>query len=248
MTDNVIHLEEDNKALKEYAQTKESMKARVIDLKNEKKKLEKDIRDWEKTDPTKTPHKEEELDKRYEQRKELDCQIIDAESDLKRLNRTRDDENEESIQAALHSVAENYIKKNPSAAYIIDQQQFMYIKEYSTTLEKQNVLMNYLDPAKFIEVLANDLGLCAWHLPQQRLKNLFNSLNRTFELSRYTLDNSRWGDSKVYLPLDHLREHFIDRVAVAEPIDKNMLAHFDCLMHSLSGGRDENLKISLALE
>jgi len=166
--------------------------------------------------------------------------LAELDQDLKALNRTREDENEEKTQAALHKVMTDWIDKDQSAAYVIEDQEFTFIREYSSIPDKQNVQLRRLEPARFQELLASELNLKTWHLPPHRIKDLFNDAGRTFHMSRYSIDPSRWKNNQVYLPITHMEQHFINKFpAEFNPADPD-LKYFDWLMYSLSGGKQEN--------
>ena len=163
--------------------------------------------------------------------------LAELEIDLKDLSRTRDDENEEKIQGALNAVALQWLKDNPSAGYIIGDEKFIYVENYSSSKEKMNVLVRELDPKVFCEELGNSLKIPSWHLPPQRLKHLFSEMDKSFNLSRYTIDPKRW-NHKVYSPIKNMVDFFIDK-DVGEEGEQHS-RYFDVLMYSLSGGKKEN--------
>ena len=162
--------------------------------------------------------------------------LTELELDLKALNRTKDDETEEKIQAALAFVASNWLPKHDTASYIISDEEFVFIEDFSDTPEKQNVLVRQMPPRAFIETLADDLKLKSWHLPVPRVKDLFNDFNRTYQMVRYSIDEQRW-NKHIYLPIRHMEKHFIDKV---ETTADDYSEFFDFLMYSLSGGKKEN--------
>lgn len=168
--------------------------------------------------------------------------LFDLEADFKDLNRTRDDETEEKIQAALHQVATEVIDKDPSVAYIIKDKEFITVVENSTVREKQNVTIDKYDPTSFIQLLAAQTKLKSWHLPVHRVVDLFNSRDRSYKMTRFTIDSARW-NKDVYQPIEKMREHFIDRLSLTTAEHETAAAnvhYFDWLMHSLSGGKEEN--------
>lgn len=164
--------------------------------------------------------------------------ITELESDLKALNHSREDQNEDEIQAALHQVS-TLMTKDQSMAYVIDDQKFIYIDDYATSPKKQNIQIRQLEANKFVELLANELKVKSWHLPAHRLKNLFNEMKRTYQLTRFSIDDSHWQYDKVYLPIQHMRPYFIDQLQVDETSDY-VINCFNTLMYSLSGGKKEN--------
>lgn len=199
------------------------------------KAAQKKLREIEKLNVEVITDKQQRIE---EQTKAIN-QLIDIQTelelDLKNLHRTRDDENEEKIQAGLHKVSE-WLKSNPSVAYVIERGDFVYVSDYSVAKEKPNVLFRYIEPNKFVEELAMGLGIKSWHLPPARVKDLFNSMNRTFQMSRFSIDERLWNDSKVYLPIKHMERYFIDKMEV----EGEHSEYFDWLMYSLSGGKLEN--------
>jgi hypothetical protein len=201
----------------------------------------KSYRDTEKLKLEDHPDKTEKLKNKFDEITALNERLFELEADFKELNRTRDDENEEKIQAALHVVAGNWIDKDPSAAYIIDEQEFTFIREYSSTGTKQNVQLRKMEPPRFVELLASELNLKSWHLPPHRVKDLFNDMGRTFHMSRYSIDPVRWKNNEVYLPIKHMEKYFINNMELnLEEQSKDDLRYFDALMYSLSGGKKEN--------
>lgn len=103
------------------------------------KQRQKELRGIEKLDiEVVTDKNERKLEKTREIQTLLDT-ITELEFDEKSLNRSREDQNEEMIQAALFKVAE-FLRKDNSMAYIIERGDFVYVDNYSVTPEKPNVL------------------------------------------------------------------------------------------------------------
>lgn len=189
------------------------------------------------------PDKSERIKNHYEDLEKLLSELAEAEQDQKDTNRTRDDENEEKIQAALNTVAQECVDCDPTVAYVIADDEFVFVTDYSSVPEKQNVQIRTMNPKQFVKVLAKELDLKSWHLPDYRLIDLFNSRRRTFELMRYSVDPSLWKQDKIYLPIRHMEQYFIDQVSFTPEqatAVANTVQFFDWLMYSLSGGRAEN--------
>jgi hypothetical protein len=218
----------------------EAIQKKIIATKTLKKDAERKLREIEKLNIETVEDKPQRLADQRDVINKLNNQLVELEIDLKSLTRTRDDENEEKIQASLHTVAENWIKTDTSAAYVVEDQEFVFIRDYSNDPAEQNVQLKRFEPARFVELLAADLGVKSWHLPTHRLKDLFNEHQRTFHMSRYSINASRWKNNHVYLPIVHMEKYFIDKMAVdVDPQDPD-LKYWDWLMYSLSGGRQEN--------
>jgi len=203
----------------------------------------KDLRKIEKLDIEVVSDKKQRYADKLKEIENLTANLVEYEIDLKSLSRTRDDENEEKIQAALNVVAQQYLDNDPSVAYIIADDEFLFIDDYSSIPEKQNVQVRNMPAKQFIKLLANELHLKSWHLPDYRVVDLFNNKNRTFQLKRYSIDPSLWQQDKVYLPIKHMEQYFIDRIQIPqdkEEMAMNGLEYFDWLMYSLSGGKKEN--------
>jgi hypothetical protein len=203
----------------------------------------KDLRKIEKLDIEVVTDKKQRYADKLKEIENLTANLVEYEIDLKSLSRTRDDENEEKIQAALNVVAQQYLDSDPSVAYIIADDEFLFIDDYSSIPEKQNVQVRNMPAKQFIKLLANELHLKSWHLPDYRVVDLFNNKNRTFQLKRYSIDPSLWQQDKVYLPIKHMEQYFIDRIQIPqdkEEMAMNGLEYFDWLMYSLSGGKKEN--------
>lgn len=169
--------------------------------------------------------------------------LADLEADLARLEKSKQDETEEKIQAALHVVASKYLAQKSSAAYIISDEEFVYAENFAETDEKLNVQLNKMTPARFVEQLAHELGLASWHLPPVRVKQLFSEMQRTFTMSRYSIDPERWGQNKVYLPIEHMQQYFISEMQLSaeqEQTAQESIKFFEWLMYSLSGNKREN--------
>jgi predicted RNA-binding protein len=200
-------------------------------LKQEQKKL----RGIEKLDIEVITDKNTRIAQQTENILKLNDAIAELEFDLKSYNRSREDENEEHIQAALFKVAE-WLKKDSSAAFVIERGEYVYVDNYSITPQKPNVLFRNIEPNKFIQELAVGLGIKIWHLPAPRVIDLFNSVGRTYHMSRYSIDSRLWNSSKVYLPIKHMEPYFINR----DEVEGEYSEYFDWLMYSLSGGKLEN--------
>ena len=136
------------------------------------------------------PDKSERIKNHYEDFEKLLSELAEAEQDQKDTNRTRGDEKEEKIQAELNIVAQECVDCDPTVAYVIADDEFVFVTDYSSVPEKQNVQIRTMNPKQFVKVLAKELDLKSWHLPDYRLIDLFNSRRRTFELMRYSVDPS----------------------------------------------------------
>jgi len=189
------------------------------------------------------PNKFKDRDTKIETIKNLTDKLIELELDLKGLQRSAADANEDNIQAALMEVDQRWIKRQPTAAYVINDQEFVFIKDYSSIPEKQNVQLRTMEPARFVELLANELDLRSWHLPPTRVKDLFNETGRTYQLSRYSVEPNIWNKDDIYLPIQHMEPFFINHAELNSEQQKfadESLGYFNMLMYSLSGGRAEN--------
>lgn len=222
--------------------TKRAIQSKIAATKNLISNTKKELRDAQKLPLEAHPDKPQRIETIENKIVVLQGALFDLETDFKDLNRTRDDETEEKIQAALHHVATEIIDKDPSLAYIIKDKEFMSIVENSTVREKQNVTIDKYDAASFIQLLAAQTKLKSWHLPTHRVIDLFNNCNRSYKMTRFTIDGARW-NKDVYQPIEHMREHFIDRLKLTTDEDEmasSNVHYFDWLMYSLSGGKDEN--------
>lgn len=222
--------------------TKRAIQSKIAATKNLLNAAKKDLRDAQKLPLESHADKPQRIKAAENNIATLQGSLFDLESDFKDLNRTRDDETEEKIQAALHHITTEVIDKDASMAYIIKDKEFITIVENSTVREKQNVTIDKYDPISFIQLLAAKTKLKSWHLPTHRVIDVFNSCNRSYKMVRFTIDNARW-DKDVYQPIAHMREHFIDKLrftAEEDELAANSVHYFDWLMYSLSGGKDEN--------
>jgi len=219
---------------------KEAIQKQIGATKILKKDAEKKLREIEKLNIETIPDKPQRVEEQKKVVNGLNDKLVELEIDLKNLNRTREDENEEKIQASLYTVAENWIKIDSSTAYVVEDQEFIFIRDYSNDPAEQNVQLKKLEPARFVELLAADLGVKSWHLPTHRLKDLFNEQNRTFHMSRYSINPSKWKNNHVYLPIVHMEKYFIDKMPVVLDLTDPDLKYWDWLMYSLSGGKKQN--------
>jgi hypothetical protein len=229
--------------VEQLEETKRKIQGEVAAAKELVKNAKKKYRDYEKLKLEDHPDKPEKLKTQQAEIEKYQQVLFEHEADFKELNRTKDDETEEKVQGALNKVAQDYVDCDPTAAYVIADDEFVFITDYSSVAEKQNVQIRTMPPRQFIQLLANDLNLKAWHLPAHRLIDLFNNKNRTFQLKRYSIDPSLWQGNKIYLPIRHMEQYFIDRIDI--PADQESfvtqgLEYFDWLMYSLSGGKQEN--------
>lgn len=158
-------------------------------------------------------------------------------------------ENAKAIYGALERVKNEWLNKNPSAAYIISDGEFIHIEDFSTARHDQNVQVRRYEPNKFAEYLANELKIPQWQLPVARIKQLYNECNRTFDLMRYSITEHKWTKQKTYLPIQHMEQYFINNFNITQhDLDAVGAAGepyhsiFDVLMYSLSGGKQENLE------
>jgi hypothetical protein len=219
---------------------KEAIQKQIGATKILKKDAEKKLREIEKLNIETIPDKPQRVEEQKKVVNGLNDKLVELEIDLKNLNRTREDENEEKIQASLYTVAENWIKIDSSTAYVVEDQEFIFIRDYSNDPAEQNVQLKKLEPARFVELLAADLGVKSWHLPTHRLKDLFNEQKRTFHMSRYSINPSKWKNNHVYLPIVHMEKYFIDKMPVVLDLTDPDLKYWDWLMYSLSGGKKQN--------
>jgi hypothetical protein len=236
MSENILEYD----PVEALAETKREIQVQIAAQKSLIASAKKTYRDIEKLKLEDHPDKTEKLKNKFDEITKLNEKLFDLEADFKELNRTRDDENEEKIQASLHTVAEHWIKNDSSAAYVVEDQEFVFIRDYSNDPAEQNVQLKKLEPARFAELLAADLGIKSWHLPTHRLKDLFNEQSRTFHMSRYSINPNKWKNLHVYLPIVHMEQYFIDKMPVVLDIKDADLKYWDWLMYSLSGGKKEN--------
>ena len=221
--------------VEQLAEVKEALSKQIASkkllLSMEKKKLTA----MQKLDVEVVTDKKEKIEEQFAVVSKCMDELASLEVDLKDLNRTRDDETEEKIQEALGIVTRNWLPNHDTAGYIMGEEQFVYIEDFSTVPEKQNVLLTEMAPRAFIEMLASDLGIKSWHLPIPRLKDLFNDHKKSYRMMRYSIDEQKWNQN-VYLPIHHMEKHFISNMKVEGEYSE----FFDCLMYSLSGGKKEN--------
>lgn len=238
--DNTSAMEMD--PVEQLEDTKRKIQGEVAASKELVKNAKKKYRDLEKLKLEDHPDKPEKLKLQQAEIERYQQVLFEHEADFKELNRTRDDETEENVQGALNRVSE-YIDCEPTAAYVIADDEFAFVTDYSSVAAKQNVQMRSMNPRQFIQLLSNDLNVKAWHLPSHRLIDLFNNKHRTFQLKRYSIDPSLWQQNKVYLPIRHMEQYFIDKINI--PTDQELfvaesIEYFEWLMYSLSGGKKEN--------
>lgn len=169
-------------------------------------------------------------------------EAIDQEKEEKKVQkkanskRGMEDASYEEIMASMGAIA-SWLPSIPSMAWIIQDQNFIFIDEYADSKEKQNVQVITHDMTKFKDYVANKLDLPYKTLMTNPIKELFNRSGRTYDLSRYSIDDKMWRASNVYLPIKFMEKYFINKVEVD---DKPYSHFFDVLMHSLSGGKAEN--------
>lgn len=96
--------------------------------------------------------------------------LTELEHDLKNLDKTRDDENEEKIQAALHQLKTKWLDVMTNSSYIIQDEEYIHIDDYSTDRRDQNVQIRKYKPKQFSEFLSKTLKVPSWHLPEIRVK------------------------------------------------------------------------------
>ena len=228
---------------KEIVELKKELQNKIVKVKNKIRQLNKELTKTQNLDSNIVADKQEILIKKQLELDTANEELVDLQSDLTDIKRNQQDEEDEHVEEALDKVRNTWIPGNKTGAYIIKDQQFVFIQDYSTVPEKQNIQICEYEPARFSELLAKDLGVKSWHLPPPKLKHLFNEMNRTFNFSRFSIDPSIWQRRDVYLPIQHMEPHFINNAKLtAEQIDEatSSLPFFDILMYSLSGGRAEN--------
>jgi hypothetical protein len=147
-----------------------------------------------------------------------------------------DDASYEEVMNTMSAI-QSWLPKIPSMAWIIQDQNFVFIDEYADSKEKQNVQVITHDMTKFKDYVANRLGVQYKTLMPSLIKELFNHSGRTYDLSRYSIDDKMWRQSNVYLPIKFMEKYFIDKMEVDE---EPYSPFFDTLIHSLSGGKAEN--------
>ena len=229
--DSIDQLDEEKvKAQQQIASTKLLLKAR-----------NKELRDIDKLNQTLIENKQQLYDDKWQEILTLQNTLIEEELKLKVLSHNKDDETEEKVQAALQRVKTEWIDKNLSGAFIVEDQKFVFIEDCSQDKAKLNVQFNHLETNRFADYLAMKLKIKSWHLPVLRLKDLFNANDRSCLKIRHSLSPSLWGKSEIYLPIQMMEEYFINKMSLTpEESAVNTLDLFDCLMHSLSGGKKEN--------
>jgi hypothetical protein len=167
------------------------------------------------------------------------AELNELENALEELDNSKASLEEQNISNALAILKEKWLDVDDSLAFIIDEQKFNYITDYSTTSKKLNVNMIQRDMQKFTDEIAKKFGIKPWHLPGPRIKDLFNQNKRTYSFTRHSISPDNWKQSEVYLPINIMTKYFIDKHPVSE-IDDDIIQYFDILMYSLSGGKKEN--------
>jgi phage/plasmid-associated DNA primase len=230
-----------NDPIQQLEDTKKAIKTDIAIVKQKKSDANRERNKISKLELELHPDKKTRLDAKEAEITVLTKQLIELEQDLKNLNGTESDREDEQIQAALLRVEQEWINEQNSAVYLTQDKTFLFIQDYSESRLTQNVQIREYADHNFHEFLANELKLALWHLPVPRVKKLFMDKNRAYDIMRYSLKNHRWRRDRVFLPLNHLREYFIDRFELTEEEKQTAYsAFFDVLMHSLSGGKLEN--------
>lgn len=225
------------------AETRRVIERDLSTLKLAIKEANKELRKIEKLDEQYVNDKTERLTVQRQSIEQLTKQKTDLELDLKDLTRTGEDENNEAVAAAMLQIKQNLLSNDNSIAYIIKDDEFVYITDMSTVKELINVQIVRLKPTMFVEDLASRLKLKTWHLKVPLIKDLFYTENRSFLLSRYSVNPGAWDSSRVYLPFKHMEKYFIDHVELTDAelaTGRESIIYFDMLMYSLSGGKKEN--------
>lgn len=226
----------------EIEELKQDLQKRIIEKNLQIKQSTKELASLDKLQIEIVPNKPILMQEKHEEIAQLNKKLIELQTDLANLSKTKKDEQEENIQKALMLVDE-YAKRNPTLAYIIEDEEFVIASDYSRVPEKLNVQMKKFKPGVFSEFMANELNVSSWNLPPPRVKDAFSKSKRSFTMSRYSIDPLRWDSDRVYLPIEHMQPYFINNMQLTADQTtsaEQSLQFFDWLMYSLSGNKQEN--------
>jgi hypothetical protein len=238
-----VSLDVSSDSVNELEEAKQGLRNLIARKKLDKRDAEKKLRAIEKLPDNLVKDKDAQIDVAKKHIIGLNEEIASAGEELKNLDKSNEEQKQEDIEISLGIVASKWLKSHANAAYIIKDDEFVTIEEFSTSPEKQNVQVCVHEPSRFVERLANDLKLKSWHLPPVRVKHLFSEMNRTFQISRYSVDPLLWRSDAVYLPIQHMESYFINQASL--PLnDKaaDCIVYFDWLMYSLGGNNAENIE------
>src|ERR1035441_4635756 len=156
------------------------------------------------------------------------------------------DDDEKKILVALNTIRSEMFRDFKSLSYIIKEGEFVFISDRATTRTVQNVVLSKYNPNQFVEVVANILKLHIADLPPLRVKQLFMDNQRAFEDVRFTIKNSLWDSTDIFLPFEHFKEFFISNFKFEsddiQPDDSMIIDYYDQLIYSIGGGKSENIE------
>lgn len=171
---------------------------------------------------------------------ELTTKKSELAADLRAVCASSKDQEEENQVVALYSLINDWVPQHQSVAYIIEDDQFVVVHDYASDKpRRQNVEVKRWGATQFAEVVATDLGIQAWHLKPQRMIYEMQRIKRKYHSLRYVIDNGEW-NNEVYSPITHMEPFFIDKLAAE--MDGTYSPYFDWLMHSVCGGKQENIE------
>lgn len=209
-------------------------------LVNKIKDLKSKIADKTKLLQTET---DEDLREAYEKAIATDNEKLEeAQKELHDLNEAKDKTINKSLEDLIRGTNNNDKLKRVHIAYIATDDKYVVIKNYSKTDKRVNIRENSLSASKMVGILNQLIGKPGYfnsfsgQFGADKLRTAFEHAGASFMIRTSSFDDPKWDENYVFNALQIQRTYWA-------PIDQgdDYDPAFDDLMHSLGGGKAENI-------
>lgn len=173
-----------------------------------------------------------------DQIKECQSRIDTLTQERETIKKVEVKEGEINVEEQLKSKIINWLNQHPSAYYIAKTNQYVLVEDHADDCSMQNVSLNSWEEKPFIVKLARGIDVDQSKLTTTFIKSVFQSQNRIKDNLVYSVSKGKWNHD-TYIPYTFMEPYFINNRKIDTRL-VNPEFYFNILMHSLSGGKQEN--------
>jgi hypothetical protein len=123
-----------------------------------------------------------------------------------------------------------------SIGYIIPENKFIYCRNHG--VGQDNVQFKMVSAHSILRVLDKMTGVSIKGKDQDEIIDYFESLNKNYLDITSSFNNAKWNESEIYNKMTVIKKHWLQPIFDDEPVDPS----FDLLLHSVCGGKEENIR------
>ena len=172
----------------------------------------------------------------------MNGELEEAQKELHELNEAKDKTINKSLEDLIRGTNNNDKLKRVHIAYIATDDKYVIIKNYSKTDKRVNIRENSLSASKMVGILNQLIGKPGYfnsfsgQFGADKLRTAFEHAGASFMIRTSSFDDPKWDGEYVFNALSVQRTFWA-------PIDQgdDYDPAFDDLMHSLGGGKEENI-------